>query len=324
MQTFKYKFPAVGHMENTPTIMASMLQEELANSSECLMSYCIFPTDSDILDKVTIDTDNNGNIRAINLHTYTELWDDCEDEFTNCVKENLVKIAPDIMIEGNAEALGREGSIPAALYHIAERNDLEDIMTNGLIPGTGSNNYKDMEDHVYLADEKDLAPWLAVLKHKNNPVILEINTGGLKGIETGRMFKDRDYIPGGYGEYRTLENIPAAAIKEADLNNGLGDVIRSQMTEQFNNISSENDRAEVMTGLNRLQLMGVIDTDYIDKLTAINDMKHNCSNTAISVEDDEGLPWAEADEELPWAKEVKDDFTKAINAMSIPDDNLSQ
>ena len=269
MQTYKYRFPAYGSLvsEQDAQNFTLALESRMKDSENCLGAWAMFPSDSAILDHITIDTDENYSVRAINLYTYTQLWEGREDDLKACVEENSkdVFIEDDFseydigaFVEGPVEFLGKEGDIPKTLYHIAERKDIATIIEKGLIPDTGSNNYKDMEDHVYLSSEKDLAPWLAVLKHNEDPVILEVNTEDLAGIEPGRMFKDRAFVPDGYSEYRATETIPASAIKEADLTGEFCTKLQRKMNQMSQLASSKSDIAEVTTGMNRLNNMGIL------------------------------------------------------------------
>lgn len=268
IQTYKYRFPATGLASDMPTFTENILEENLKNGPECLMAYCIFPSDSDILDKVTIDVEN-GKITAINLHTYTQLWEDMDDDFKACVQENLNEISAGITLSGSVEALGLEGDLPAKLYHITEKENINSIMQNGLIPKTGENNYKNMENYVYLCDRKDLAPWLSILKHMDHPVILEVDTAGLNGVEPGRMFKDRDYIPEGYGEYRTTESVPISSIKTIDFEKEYDDLsteLREKISNQLNLAASADEISEANAGLHRLLYMGIMEKTQVSDM----------------------------------------------------------
>lgn len=277
MQTYRYRFPASGRIgdyrEQAETYMGAV-RENLNTGQDCLGAYAMFPTDSRILDRVDVDMDSNGSVSSLSLHTYTKLWDGREDDLKECVEENLKAAAVDcfgdenrgIRVEGSVEFLGREGDVPKTLYHIADRKNLDSILENGLVPDNGENKYKDPENHVYLCDMDDLPVWLSVLKHVDDPVILEVDTEGLDGIETGRVFDDRGYTRGLYTEYRTTDPIPASSLKEADL--GMGSKLRkhtnNRMIGQLVYCTSNNDVAEVATGMKRLVKMGTMKDDFVD------------------------------------------------------------
>lgn len=321
MQTYKYRFKTSGSIDDTSTFFISMLENKLKDGPDCLMAYCIFPTDSDILDHVSIDMDKEKNIKAINLHTYTELWTGMESDLRNCVEENLAAITPNIKIEDDVEALGREGKVPKILYHIADKKDLDSIMKKGLIPGQGNNGYKSDEDYVYLASEKDLASWLSVLKNVDDPVILKIDTDSMadsQEIEMGRMFHDRSFIPEGYTEYRTTKTVPASAIKEVDFKKGndeLSKKLEIDMIYQLTDVRSDNEFNEVTTGMNRLVDLGIMHKDVVNTMiTAYREEYMSESKVSESEKpdiEDDGPPWDE------------DDFTKAIDEMSYTQMTLS-
>ena len=331
IQTYKYQFPASGQ-GNAPTFTATMLENKLKNGPDCLMAYCIFPTDSDILDQVTIDTDEKGNVTALNLHTYTQLWDGMENDLKDCVESNLAAVMEEnykardcVKIEGDVKALGRDGDIPTTLYHIAEKKDLDNIMKEGLIPAIGDNNYKNTEDMVYLTTERDIAPWLAVLKHKDNPTILEIDTTGISGIETGRVFNDRDFTQGVYTEYRTTEVIPASAISEVEINKEheqFSERLRGRMLDMLEASEANDEFNEVVTGLNRLKAMGI--AQETDGQQIIEERAANNKTMTVNTEEDEGLPWDENDNgknpEEEWdEKAAGDDLIRALGQMTLED-----
>ena len=112
MQTYRYRFEASGSEQEIPHLARS-LEDRLTNSPDCLMAYCIFPTDSDILDHVTIDLDEQKNVKAIDLYTYTKLWENAEEDFKDCVQENLNELTDgNITLTGTVQDLGKDGKIP--------------------------------------------------------------------------------------------------------------------------------------------------------------------------------------------------------------------
>lgn len=322
MQTYKYRMPAEGWLGDYSKIkedFAAMLESKLTDGPDCLMAYCMFPTDSDILDKVDFDMDGD-QVKAVNLYTYTELWDGCENDLKDCVAENLAAVNEEMGDEGNigtavtvngdVEALGLQGEAPKTLYRISSAANARSIMEHGLEPRTGGNNYKNMEDYVYLCEEKDLAPWLAVLKQKDSPVILKVDTEGLAGLEPGRTFKDRNFAGfRGYGEYRTRELVPASAISEVNLKNDrvFATNLRSAMVIQMSRVEDRSELAEVATGMERLKDMGIMGEAEIKLMMDIHrELLDKAGNAAAADEEDEGLPWDE---------EAVDDFAKAVGEM---------
>lgn len=348
MQTYKYHLPVKGSKDTIPVFTASMLKDELIDGSDCLMAYCIFPTDSAIVDYVDFDIDKE-DITAINLHTYTQLWEGMESDLKDCLQTNLAKIAPNLVITGDIEALGLEGSIPDVLYHITERGRLSDIMKEGLTPDIGRNNYKNMEKQVSLTDKKDVAPWLCILKHLDDPVILEVDTRDVTSIETGRVFKDRSYVPEGYGEYRSKDIIPVSAVSQIALGeNQFTKDLKAAVIKQVECSKTADEFEEVKTGMKRLEYLGLMNESEVqeqiakhaDTIISSSDKtsKEQSSTWVIrngvpvkvkaadqKTEPEEGLPWDK--EELPWkepekqpqADEPEDDFTKAVRQMDLSD-----
>ncbi len=325
-QTYVYRFPVSGDVDEQRTFAAYELGKKLKNGPDCLAAYCIFPTDSDILDHVSVEIDGN-NLTAIDLHTYTEVWEGGEDDLRDCVAANMSEVFNNVEITGPVQCMGLEGELPKTLYHIADRKDLDSIMEKGLIPATGSNNYKNMEDHVYLSTEKDLAPWLAILKHVDNPVILEVQTDKVKGLEQGRVFNDRKYIPDKYTEYRTKEVIPASAVKETRHTRGVTEFdagLVTRMSDMLDNAYDPADIAEVGAGLQRLEHMGILNEHVAESMLASHqaDMhtESSFSSTTVVIVDesipyeDEGLPWDPEDNGRDVVTE-EDDFTKAVESL---------
>lgn len=255
MQTYKYRFPAHGKTDGLPTFSAAMLQQKLDDGPDCLAAYCIFPTDSAILGHTDFDIDDGGNITAVNLHTYTKLWDGMEEDFKACVQENLDSVTQKgVTITGNAELIEMPIKIPEKLYRISSEKNAPSIMENGIIPGQGPNSYKNMQDYVYLCEEQDLAPWLAILKEKDRPVILEIDTKNLAGLEPGRVFRDRAYAPDGYSEWRTKEPIPAIAIRKAGFSHQYQAELLNKMRDQIALAADSREYDEAVKGMQRLML----------------------------------------------------------------------
>ena len=332
MQTYKYRFPAIGQLDPySATEYLDMLESSLKDSPDCLMSYCIFPSDSDILDHVELDMDRDGYISGIELHTYTRLWDGMENDLKNCMKENLAamaeefdeEIGEDICLEGPVQALGREGDIPKTLYHITDRKNLDAILTEGLVPDIGANNYKNMEPYVHLAEKDSVAPWMAILKHVDDPVILQIDTEDLEGFETGRIFTDREFTkPDGYGEWRTAEAVPASNIQEAELTDAFKADLLSQTLTQINRAISVDEKAETMTGAVRLMQMGITD----DSLKNLLAQQQKTENSQSALLEDDSPPWDTSDGKtkvIPagktWADMISGDFANAIDGICVSD-----
>lgn len=302
MQIYRYRFPASGKTSGMPESAASMLAEELTDSPDCLMAECIFPSDSCIVDHVGFET-KGSDVTAVNLYTYTEMWEDIPGSgqsnmqaLTDAMKCNLEKVTGAVTITGEGEAMGREGSVPKTLYHITDRTKMTAIEREGLVPDSGKNSWKTSEDCVYLCDERNVAPWLGILKGIDNPVVLEIDTGDLSGIETGRVFEDRFYLNDVYSEYRTTEPVPVTAITEIDFGKDheeLGRMIREQVEGYAARATKDDGLSEVQISMQRLELLGIKENELNE------DMAHE-QNESVQDMDFGDLPWDEEPKPEPY------------------------
>lgn len=265
MQTYKYRIPIYGLTDTLSEfdmlldLTAAMLQEKLDDGPDCLASCCIFPTDSAILDHTTFDVNDKGNITAVNLYTYTKLWDGMEDDLKGCVQRNLTALTRGkMLVDGQVEFIDLI-KIPDKLYRISSEKNVAFIMGEGILPGQGPNSYRNTHDYVYLCEEKDLAPWLAILKKKDKPVILEIDTKNVAGLEPGRMFKDRAFAPDGYSEWRTKEPVPASAVHSINFTTQQQAELYDKMRDQIALAADGQEQAEAAEGMRRLMLIQLQD-----------------------------------------------------------------
>ena len=273
MKVYRYELPFNGpHSLSSASlqILRDHLEENLKDGPDCLMAWCIFPPDGEVVEKAAIDMreTEDGIAGSIVLTTYSKLYHGCEKELLDCVAENLKTAAEEtanrtgepisLKLDGGVLSLGLTGDMPDTLYHITEASRLPDIKRQGLVPGNGRNHYKDMDAHTYLCEEKDLAAWLCVLPHVKNPVILKIDAASLDSIESGRFFNDRDAFPEGYGEYRTGDPIPPSAVAEVNL--AAEPDLRERLSADLRRaVRTGKDSAEVAAGLARFANMGLKD-----------------------------------------------------------------
>lgn len=108
--SYKYQFPTFGKADDDPTFIATKLEKHLNEGYDCLGAYCMFDTHSKTLDHVSFDVDKAGNVTAINIHTYTKLWEGNDSYFRDCVETNLAKVTDVIKIEGDVKELGHEST----------------------------------------------------------------------------------------------------------------------------------------------------------------------------------------------------------------------
>lgn len=334
MKTYRYRFPVEGELGPDNADAARLLGERLKDSPDCLGTYCIFPSDSAILDHVSFELEGKGDyskITAVDLHTYTQPYEGTEGDFMDCVAENLTQVLPGVKLSGNMEFKGLEGDVPNVMYHITEKKNLESIVENGLVPGSGKNQYKSHDNYIYLTSGQDLAPWLAILPHMEDPVILKMESRNVEGLEQGRMFEDRPYVAGGkYTEYRTKEPISANVMAEVDpkrfaMDGYLKVALRLDMELQTGRALKENLSddmlKETVRGLKRLEGMGMYE-DYEKFMGEIRETPAFATKldrikmpaAEISQNNEEGLPWDENDNGKNPNEE--DDFTKAVESIT--------
>lgn len=253
MNTYKYHIPVSGKVDEQPTFTVSELENRLKTSPDCIGTYCIFPSDSAILDHVSVELSET-DVTAINIHTYTKVYDGMENELTDCVRENLNEIAkkhktPAIEIAGEIQFEGMEGKIPDKLYRISQEKHTDSILKDGLIPQTGDRGYKSNQKYVYLMEAVDIPAWMSVLPNLDDPVIFEIDTDGLDGITPGRYFTDRSYVKG-YGEYRMENPIPPDHIRKIELTEENKQRLTQSIEDQFD-MAIDSEMHEVKRGYTR-------------------------------------------------------------------------
>lgn len=322
MNTYLYRFPVSGNIHNQSDF-ARQLTEKLNAGSDCLGAYCIFPTDSDILSHISFDSEGAA-VNYLNLHTYTKLWDGAEEDLETCVCENLetvenennLKFEDRIRTKDSVEYMGLEGKLPETLYHIAEKDDVKQILRDGISPHTGDNSYKSPDSCVYMTDDESLVKWLTVLPNLENPVIIEVNTDGIEDLEPGRHFSDRGYMESGYGEYRTKSTIGPENIEVMEITSDMKMTalhISREAEQQINRMSECDDaeRTELKRLISRLDCIG-LDTSNLSEMIAEQSQPRQMTLKEFGLEDP-----ADSAEEVPWdEKEAGDGLTEALGQMS--------
>lgn len=310
MRTYQYRFPANGHLDkNQIEPFTASLFHHLTDGASGHVSWPIFPMkDGEALNRIELDADENGNINGISIFSKTWMldWDDTDLNFQECMTENLQCAAEDcgfkespIMVTDVPEFLGREDQ-STILYHITEKKNLDTILKDGLTPGIGDNASRAWDDFVFLTEKEDIPRWISILYQVNDPVILEINVKDLSGICQGRWYVDRKYaMPTGYGEYFTRETIPASHIKKAEFTEDdrkeLCDAMNEQLTlassdTQYKAMrfmaerSSDDDRNEVLQGIERFKKLGVMNysaEDEVDFSKAVDSISNDRIEKAV-------------------------------------------
>ena len=171
---------------------------------------------------VTLEEDKC--VTGITIHTNMEMnpkyYKSASENIGNAADQAWYDISHDenweIEAYGDIDILGREGSLPKKLYHITNKNHVDDILKKGLVPEQGENSYKNYENFVYLTDIENLPVWMGIIQNADDAVLLEIDSQNISQIERGRTYLDREYVDS-FSEYRTKESIPVKNIKMAVL-----------------------------------------------------------------------------------------------------------
>lgn len=257
--------PAIGHITNEGYgVYTQILQEQLETAGQPV-DYVTFNMDEQnivtginiyarkkIGDKVQFKTDIDKCIRSIN-------YIDDEQEYTDYIKTT-----------GPVKELGIKEDVPKTLYHITEKANMESILEEGLLPKTGMNTAEvsGAPDYVFLAEEKDIAPWLAVLDELNEPVIFKVDTEGLD-IRPGWFRKNREYIPHGFNEFCTTKPIPVSQITEMELTEEFKENLYKAVTAQMEKAKELGEKVqEAARGVERLNTMW--EDDFTKAVESLN------------------------------------------------------
>lgn len=292
---YEYQFSVNGKIENPKKL------ESFINELQFVMEHSLYNMSSSkdcVFADIDLETESNGNIYAITLHTYQEKFGvrgkyikqknldpkDLSGFMKKCLEYVSSKIlTPNepVKINDNVRYIGMKGEIPNTLYHITEYKNIDSILTNGLIPDRGKNNFSNSAKRIFLTDYEDICPWLCVLEMKE-PIILEVNTKNISKLKTGRVYNDRKYVDY-FGEYCTTKPIPTEGIKCAEFSKEQYLTIYNTMIELVKKIPHykptmwetylKSDQHEVWRGLQRLWPTGIINGCGI---TALNPVTYCC------------------------------------------------
>ena len=98
------------------------------------------------------------------------------------------------------------------LYHLAEKENLDNILKNGLVPGDNSPKSKfvsEVRPCIYLCPEEYIQEW-AILLQLNDPVVLRVNGDNDHNIKNRNSLLSSEYVT----KYPIApENISPTAIK---------------------------------------------------------------------------------------------------------------
>lgn len=93
MEDYRYRFPSFGTADGMPTFTAAVLKDKLEYGTERFANYYVFRSEDDVIDRVSMETDVNDNVIAVNIYTSEELLAGMEDSFMECVQKNLAVVA---------------------------------------------------------------------------------------------------------------------------------------------------------------------------------------------------------------------------------------
>lgn len=292
MRTRRYSFKASGTIQNAEKaagIMKNNLNKGPESITQHLYGGYFKVPEQDRVDKIEFMT-KDGELSSIEISTYEWLQKNKKEQITEAVKMAAAKTGENIHIDSNMKYIATDENLPEYLYHITEKKQLDSIMEKGLNPKRGHNDWKSKKRCTYFAEAEYIVPWLGILGNVEEPVILEVKTEKIPGIEQGRIWNDRGYVPGNiYSEHRTTEIVPPDALRVLSpkeiKNLGVARRAVSQLAHLPDSESTfkESEKFEVTRSLTRLKDMGVItkqeDIELKDVLMEMTENENNTSST---------------------------------------------
>lgn len=288
MRLRRYTFKASGTVKNIEQAVFIMKDSLNRGKDSIIQHKCpegIIVQDKNIVHQLGFTVSaNSDSISEVKIATHDWLPKHWKDGIRECLQIAADKTGEGISIDGNMKYVETDENLPEHFYHITEKEHLEAIMEEGLAPKRGHNDWKSKKRCAYLTEAEYIVPWLWILDNVDDPVILEIETAKLPFVEQGRIWEDRDYVPGHiYSEHRTTETIPADAVRpmspyevaalgvnEKAINQLL--YVAGKKPDNYDPEKGEATRSgeeEVKLCVNRLKEMGVMDKQtYMD---AMND-----------------------------------------------------
>ena len=231
--------------KNFASIMRSMSSMEFGPDMGTI------PESRFAIESVDFEDGPDGHISGITVHANMPM----SEEFHGTAGERIADLADqawyeisrdesvDITAQGPMDVLGREGDVPSKLYHITDKEKSGKILKEGLIPEQGANSYRTDEDFIYLTDMEQLPIWMGILQEPEDIVLLEVDPAGVKGLDRGRTFDDREYADA-FSEYRTREPVPAGYVKEAELSQEEQEKLYGRMQEFLKAADENRDEPE--------------------------------------------------------------------------------
>ena len=314
MRLRRYTFKASGTVHNIEQAQSVMMNSLNRGPDSIIQHKCpegIILQDKDMVRQLgfTISV-NDDSISEVRLATYDWLPKHWKDSVRECLQIAADKTGEDISIDGNMKYVETDENLPEHFYHITEKKSLDTIMEEGLTPKRGHNDWKSKKKCTYLTESEYIVPWLGILDNVDEPVILEIETAKLPFVEQGRIWDDRDYVPGHiYSEHRTTETVPAGAIHVMSPDEVAALGVNEKAVAQLMYVAGEDGNrrligsheSEVKLCMDRLKEMGVMDEkmyrdamDSYDEKTGsedFDDFAEQVSKISQTESLDSGLPF---------------------------------
>lgn len=103
IMAYTYHFPVEGILEDKDADAARLLGDRLRDS---LDFYDVFLQGSKAFDYISFDgpiSDTPLKIDSIDIHTNSEIYENAEERFMECLEENLSQILPNMKLTGTME-----------------------------------------------------------------------------------------------------------------------------------------------------------------------------------------------------------------------------
>lgn len=311
MRTRRYSFKASGTVTD-PGKAAETMKDNLNRGPESIIQHAcpegIRKDDKDTIDKVEFIM-KDGRLSAVEVSAYDWLYKNWKDD----IKESM-QMAADragretgskISIDGGMKYTATDENLPEHFYHLTEKKSLDTIMKDGLGPRRGHNDWKSKKRCTYLTEAQYIVPWLGILQKMEDPVVLKVETAKLPFVEQGRIWEDRDYVPGRiYSEHRTTENVPPEALRvmapEEVAALGVNEKAVSQLLyvagTDLSHWENRGHETEVKRCMGRLKEMGVMNGQMYDEAMEEFDKKSfsrgmDTVPEAKAQDMDDGLPF---------------------------------
>lgn len=296
MRLRKYIFKASGTVRNIERAQSIMMDSLNRGPDSIIQHKCpegLILQDKDMVHQLgfTISISDD-SISEVKIATHDWLPKHWKDGIRECLQIAADKTGEDISIDGNMKYVETDENLPEHFYHITEKKSLDTIMEEGLIPKRGHNDWKSKKKCTYLTEAEYIVPWLGILDNVDEPVILEIETAKLPFIEQGRIWDDRDYVPGHiYSEHRTTEIVPADAVRVMSPDEVAALGVNEKAIDQLMYVAGQKmrpDEKEVKRCVQRLKEMGVMDEKmYTDAMNAYDEKTESADLTDFAEQVDE-------------------------------------